>query len=541
MLSNTLKHYKRIEVQKAIIDAAQDKEAVGSYGGKGYAKRPDVLVYPADVFELVKQGITSFHLSEETWSNPLNIVTGMKPGELNQLRKGWDLVLDIDCPYWEFAKIVTWLFVRALEDHSISSISVKFSGNKGFHIGVPFEAFPETVEGIPTSEIFPDGPRKIAQFLLEHISKNLITVQDNKISFGSYTYDFNQIQSITKKTADELLQTFCHSCGQTKKKESDKQYHFTCPVCGSAYTTKEDLEYRKCMKCNILMEKSSHDLSGKCCPDPNFIQTFNPLSIVEVDTVLIASRHLYRAPYSYHEKSGLVSVPIPKERIMSFEKDMAKIENAKFDTLWLPRDTQKDEASRLLLAAIEHHARLEQKKQEQEASQQYKKDFNKEFEEVQEAIPEQFFPPCINLIMNGLPDGKKRALFVLINFLMSVGWSYEEIEERLKKWNDSNPEPVREVYMLGQLRYAKQRGDKKMPPNCDNKGYYKDFHVCHPDGLCRFIKNPVNYTIKKARMAQKEAMKQNRKMGKPKQELQKPKKEKLKTVPEPSKTKNSDE
>jgi len=132
MLSNTLKHYKRPEVQRAIVDAAEGKEAVGSYGGKGYARRPDVLVYPADVFELVKQGITSFHLSEETWSNPLNIVTGMRPQELSTLRTGWDLVLDIDCPYWEFAKIVTWLFVRALEDHNIKSISVKFSGNKGF-------------------------------------------------------------------------------------------------------------------------------------------------------------------------------------------------------------------------------------------------------------------------------------------------------------------------------------------------------------------------------------------------------------------------
>ena len=31
---------------------------------------------------------------------------------------------------------------------------------------------------------------------------------------------------------------------------------------------------------------------------------------LEIDTVLISSRHLYRMPYSLHEKSGLVSLPI---------------------------------------------------------------------------------------------------------------------------------------------------------------------------------------------------------------------------------------
>ena len=506
MLSNVLRHYKRLEVQKLIVDAAHLKEAVGSYGGKGYAKRPDVLMYPADVMELVKNGVTSFHISEETWSNPLDIKTGSSPKESNDLRSGWDLVLDIDCPYWEFAKIVTWLFVRSLQDHGISSISVKFSGNKGFHIGVPFEAFPSVLPGdVPTKDFFPDGPRQIAQYLLHHISKRLIKVKGNTIIFGdSHPFDFEQIQLITGKKSDELLLSYCDSCGQVHKEGLRRQFHFTCGICGSNYTTEEDLAFRKCLKCNVLMDKSELDLGRRCCPKPLVVKTFNPLSIVEVDTVLIAPRHLYRAPYSYHEKSGLVSVPIPVDHIMEFEKDEAKLEDVVF-TPWLPRDSASSEEGRnLLLSAIDFHAREEQRKQEKEQSIKYSKDFSKEFDDVQTAIPDKFFPPCIQLVMKGLPDGKKRALFMLINFLSSCGWSYEEMESWLTEWNKKNPEPIRQVYLLGQLRYTKQNKKKALPPNCDNKAYYKDFHVCRPDGFCKYVKNPANYAIRKAKLAQQE-------------------------------------
>ena len=33
-------------------------------------------------------------------------------------------------------------------------------------------------------------------------------------------------------------------------------------------------------------------------------------------------------------------------------------------------------------------------------------------------------------------------------------------------------------------------------PNCD-KTHYKDLNLCYPDELCRQIKNPVNYAVKK--------------------------------------------
>ena len=36
-----------------------------------------------------------------------------------------------------------------------------------------------------------------------------------------------------------------------------------------------------------------------------------------------------------------------------------------------------------------------------------------------------------------------------------------------------------------------------MPPNCSNKNYYPDLHICSPDSLCQKIKNPVNYSRRK--------------------------------------------
>jgi DNA primase large subunit len=88
---------------------------------------------------------------------------------------------------------------------------------------------------------------------------------------------------------------------------------------------------------------------------------------------------------------------------------------------------------------------------------------------------------------------------MLINFLSNVGWGYDEIEKKLKEWNEINEEPLKEVYILGQLRHYKGRKDKILPPNCDNKSYYEDMRVCNPDNLCNKVKNPVNYSLRKAR------------------------------------------
>ena len=55
-----IKYYNQDFVKNAIVLLSKEKEAVGSYGGKGYAKRPDVLENPQDVVELVKKRSDQF-------------------------------------------------------------------------------------------------------------------------------------------------------------------------------------------------------------------------------------------------------------------------------------------------------------------------------------------------------------------------------------------------------------------------------------------------------------------------------------------------
>ena len=115
----------------------------------------------------------------------------------------------------------------------------------------------------------------------------------------------------------------------------------------------------------------------------------------------------------------------------------------------------------------------------------------KNIEMVQKAIPESFFPPCIKRILQGLEDGRKRSLFILVNFLTSCGWSYEKISELLNSWNQRNKEPLRSTLLVSQVRYHKKQKRIVLPPNCNNANYYKDIQVCFPDNLCQKIKNHV--------------------------------------------------
>ena len=111
-------------------------------------------------------------------------------------------------------------------------------------------------------------------------------------------------------------------------------------------------------------------------------------------------------------------------------------------------------------------------------------------------------------MLEGLEDGKKRALFVLINFLRKCKWSWEEIEDEIWSWNERNKEPLRDSYISSQLNYFKKHEDKLKdipPPNCDNNTYYRDIGVCGQgeNDECKRIKNPLSYAIKKYAQSKK--------------------------------------
>ncbi len=303
-ISTILKHYKRKEIQEAIVAAAKDREVAVKFGEKGFGKRPDVLKYPSDVIEFAKQGATSFHCSEERWINPLQIGTNLRKQEMDKLRIGWDLVLDIDCPNWTLAKITAHLIIKSLKDHGISSISAKFSGNKGFHIGVPFESMPANVRNSETREIFPDGPRGIAAYLIDYISKNYTKVTENSVvefGNGELKLPLSKIISVTGKTFSDVTNRICTECGNEIKQDAKAGgVHFVCSRCETTADGTKEEKIKECPKCSTIMERIESRKSLCSCGSNSYKTMFNPSSIVEVDTLLISSRHLYRMPYSLH-------------------------------------------------------------------------------------------------------------------------------------------------------------------------------------------------------------------------------------------------
>jgi len=528
-LSQTLSYYKRKDVQKLILEHAKDKE-IGVRFNESFGKRPDILVYENDILESAKRGCTSLHCSEELWSNPLNLNPNLRRNEMDALRIGWDLILDIDCPYWNFSKLTTYIFIKALKDHGIDCVTVKFSGGKGFHIAVPFEAFPDKVIGTEVKDLFPEGPRKIAEYLLYYMSENLIKIdkENNIVKFGKINVKFDKLLSETEKTEKDLTITRCENCKrkiENKNKDPDGFFEYICPNPGCEYRMKDtDKKFVSCPKCKRIMEKYADKKTACECGSNKTKSELDLSSIVNVDTILISSRHMYRMPYSLHEKTGLVSVPFDIKHILKFDKKEAEQKVFKPYKFLDRNEARSGEASSLFQKAFDHKSESANKHKDY-----VRKTFEKERNEVNSqniyidntAIPEEFFPPCIKKISAGIEDGKKRALLVLINFLNSCNWEYDKIEEYVMKWNEKNkPDRLRETYIRGQLRYYKHQANSKenkermMPPNCDNKGYMIDTQFCNPDGLCKSIKNPVQYAKKKAWM-------KNNLEDKPKKKLKK--------------------
>lgn len=430
-----VRFYKRKDIQDAIIAHARNKE-IGMRYNDSFGKRPDILSYPKEILELSLRGVTSLHASEEIWENPLELESNKSKKELDQLRAGWDLVLDIDCKFVDYSKIAANLIIQFLKYCGVKDISVKFSGNKGFHIGVPFEAFPKKVGEVETKDLFPDAAKRIAYYIKENIKEEL----------GKRIFEFE-----AKDGRDIAFAKISEKTNQEKEK--------------------------------IKTKISLKDEFG----DKKEVEILNVDPFLEIDTVLISSRHLYRMPYSLHEKSGLVSLPIDPEKVMEFQKEMAKPDAILTPMFtFLDRNVCGESARQLLLQALDFELKLEEERE-----------VKKEYDELKLTSPikEEFFPPCMRLLLQGIGDGKKRGVFILMNYLGKIGWSKEEIEAYLKKWNTNNTEPLREVYIKGQLHGFKA-GDK-LPPNCSNEAYYRGIGICKPDSFCPRIKNPVNYTILK--------------------------------------------
>ena len=209
-----------------------------------------------------------------------------------------------------------------------------------------------------------------------------------------------------------------------------------------------------------------------------------------LDLVLVSSRHLFRMPYSLHEKTALASVALDLSEVSKFDLKDADPLKAKLKN-FLPTP-QKNEAKELVREA------LDWAKENQINSRDLQEKITGKYADfkpiVLKNIKDSDFPPCIMNILKGVNDGKKRALFVLINLFRSIGMDKEELEKKIYDWNNKNNPPLKEGYIKSQLSWS-YRKKPIMPPNC--KEFYQGIGVCQPDNSCNSIKNPLNYVIKK--------------------------------------------
>lgn len=414
-MENIRQYYLRKDVQKEMIRLAKDRE-VQAWFGEFRGRRPEVVNFEGDLKDLVNQGMSSFHISEERWENPTALESGLGKKELDKLRKAWDLILDFDSKNLEFSFIAGELVIEALKFHNVKNYSIKFSGNHGLHIAVPFEAFPKNVNDINIKDYFPDGVRVISMYLKE-MMKDLLSAR--LLS----RWNISDIAKSVNRNSEELV------------------------------------------------------VNGK----------FDPFKAVDIDSVLISNRHLFRCAYSINEKSGLVSIPI--KDIKDFNIEDAKPENVKTNLKFLDlENVNKDEAKELLIQAFDWASK--NKKPEV-------RKIERNYEISKVAVKPEFFPPCITKLIGGVKsDGRKRGVFILCNFLSSVGWSYENMEEFLLDWNKRNNEPLRDGYIKSQVSWFRRQNKKVLPPNCENPNYYKSMGIKCEDSICNLCKNPVNYVYR---------------------------------------------
>jgi len=499
-------YYLREDVKKAIFNFSKNRECIPRYF-EGFGKRPDTFQYESDILEQVKKGATSFHCSEELWKDPLEISTDLSKEQFNELRIGWDLLLDIDSPYLEYSKIYTDLIVKTLKFHGVKNLSVKFSGSKGFHIIIPWKAFPEEIYGQKTKEMFPEWPRLICEYLTTIIRPKL----------AEKIFEQESLKDLAKKTGkkqEDLLITECLTCNRSATEKI--LITWLCPHCKNQIINlegtfnnrkkpkcpdcREDLrevsrqEIYFCEFCQISSEKNSE----------NFAKTREKTeTLIEADLVLVAPRHLFRMPYSLHEKTALSSIVIDKDEIKDFQIKDANALKVKVKNFY--PDAKPGEAKELLLQALDWKEQKDKQEKDRKKINKQQRNFETtnqklkkgEYKQIKILNPtEEICPPCIKLILKGIKnDGRKRALFILINFFKSLGTDEQKLIEIIEKWNKKNYNPLKQGYIQSQLNWYRKK-TPRMPPNCD-KPSYQDLNICLPDELCRQIKNPVNYAVKK--------------------------------------------
>jgi len=411
-----LDYYSREDVQRALLKISGNREVAGVFKTGAYSTRPNTLLHNSDIITMVKSGVIEFHGSLEHWSTP----TLLKETNYDQLRIGWDIVLDFDCDLFDHGKICSEIVSKALNKFGVKNFSLKFTGGTGFHLGISWKTMPKEIDYRSTVNMFPELPRKIASFLKNFVKDDL----ENAL--------------LKKYSPEELAQQTNRPLGKIMSSDG-----------------------------------------------------INPFEIVDIDPILLSTRHLFRLPYSLNMKAFRVSLPVKPENLGEFKPEDALPEKLKAAPGNFLDSGEEGEMEILITEALDFYNKKPPKKT-----------IERKRPEITAAIKPDIFPPCIKAISEGLADGRKRALFILLNFLKSVGWKWEDVEKFILEWNQKNKPALPESYINNQLKW--HGGKSKIPPpNCPSeksKGWYEAIGVCKPDNICGvpniLIKNPINYPIK---------------------------------------------
>ncbi len=511
-------YYSNPKIQEAILEFSRGREVVPRYF-EGFGKRPDVIQYSSDIIGLMKKGATSFHASEEIWHDALKIDSNMRPDEMNDLRKSWDLVIDIDpnYKYLDLSKLLTMLILRALENHGVGNYKIKFSGNKGFHIIVSGNAFPKEFDGKKMNESFPHWPRAICEYLMHCVkkdySKGVLDVMGN----------IETIKRVTNLVEKDFLESSCPKCGKPSKK--GVLVSLKCPQCKNTIQRKDlkltkrklscpqdrcygileivqQEDFFQCDNCEGLSSIDKTETSGKykatytkeANKSKEYMDDFSEEVLGEKfgssDLVLVSPRHLFRMPYSLHETSSLASVVIEKNEIENFhpprDADPLRVQIRDF----LPKNFE-NEGEKLLIQALQWKKENTSK---EELAQKKKYEYKGKIEIS--GVKEEDFPKPIKKLLKGLKDGKKRGLFILLTFLKSLNFSPEFINDRVRTWNKLNDLPLKEGYVKSQIDWHLKQRKQILPPNYDNDSFYKDLGLLDEKPI---VKNPIVEVLRYAR------------------------------------------
>jgi endogenous inhibitor of DNA gyrase (YacG/DUF329 family) len=333
--------------------------------------------------------------------------------------------------------------------------------------------------------MFPEWPRIICEYL-KTISRDFL---EKEIS-----------ETEEHKKLSTMKGIKCNNCGNMVDAMKEIQYY--CPFCKISETSRLTAEKpRKCAQCGKEMIKKSvleFYPCKKCMLDSaknpgNFSSSLDIFAILGLDLVLVSPRHLFRCPYSLHEKTGFSSVVLSEQELEKFQPKDADALKVKIRDYY--PEPEKNEAQNLLISALEWNgARTRQKESSKEKSEsKFEGKKNIEINVDKSSIK---YPPIIKKMLEGMDDGKKRALFVLLNFFRSLNFTQEEIKSKIEEWNKKNKKQLKEGYIQAQIEWT-FRQKKMLPPNYD-KPFYKDI-AFSPDDEDLRIKNPVSYAIRKSK------------------------------------------